>query len=205
MNYKSLITSVAGAVSVWLSPGTGNAAEFQTEMLALDLNGPLMIRESPSKASLGRTALTGGGGAGSFHIDSFFDVFTEISLAGSPPFEASGHMRFSGSSSDGVTFDTEMLQLDLSGPGAPFMIRESPTLPSRGQTKLIGNSGGPYHIDSFFDIFTELSFDGGQSWTPPQPGPLRLSGQQVPETGSTLAALIMGMGSLLCLRRKVNA
>ena len=26
--------------------------------------------------------------------------------------------------------------------------------------------GIPYHIDSFFDVFTELSFDSGQTWKP---------------------------------------
>jgi hypothetical protein len=53
------------------------------------------------------------------------------------------------------------------------MIRESPTLPSKGKTSItdIGAPGpGPgdngYHIDSFFDVFTELSLDGGMTWIP---------------------------------------
>ena len=60
-------------------------------------------------------------------------------------------------------FDTEMLQLDISG--GPLMIRESPTLPSLGRTA-ITDLGGMYRIDSFFDVFTELSLDGGQTWLP---------------------------------------
>jgi len=63
------------------------------------------------------------------------------------------------------TFDTEMLQLDLSG-GPGIMIRESPTLASTGMTKITDNGNGTFHIDSFFDIFTELSLDGGATWTP---------------------------------------
>ncbi|MGH7729772.1 MAG: hypothetical protein ACRENJ_00810 [Candidatus Eiseniibacteriota bacterium] len=59
-----------------------------------------------------------------------------------------------------LLFDTEMLQLDLSGGGLPVMIRESPVLPSLGKTLQNGN----YQIDSFFDVFTELSLDGGQTW-----------------------------------------
>jgi len=66
------------------------------------------------------------------------------------------------------TFDTEMLALNLSGtsPFGPFMIRESPTLASLGQTKISDLGGGLFRIDSFFDVFTELSVDGGQSWIP---------------------------------------
>ena len=60
-------------------------------------------------------------------------------------------------------FDTEMLQLDIQG--GPLLIRESPTLQSTGKTA-ITNLGGSYQIDSFFDIFTELSVDGGQTWHP---------------------------------------
>ena len=61
-----------------------------------------------------------------------------------------------------------MIQLDLSGGSLPpgVMIRESPTLASTGQTMLTDQGGGNFRIDSFFDVFTELSLDGGQSWTP---------------------------------------
>jgi len=69
-------------------------------------------------------------------------------------------------------FDTEMLQLDISGGTLPpgVMIRESPTLQSLGRTT-IRNTGGGYYIDSFFDIFTELSVDGGQTWMPSEGPP----------------------------------
>jgi hypothetical protein len=64
------------------------------------------------------------------------------------------------------TFDTEMLSMTLTGGPGPFMIRESPTLPSRGKTTITDIGGGMYHIDSFFDVFTELSIDGGMTWIP---------------------------------------
>ena len=69
-----------------------------------------------------------------------------------------------GVTGDTRIFDTEMLQLDLSGPG--FMIRESPAKASLGHTRIVGGGGGGYHIDSFFDVFTEMSLDGGQTWIP---------------------------------------
>lgn len=67
-------------------------------------------------------------------------------------------------------FDTEMLQLDISGGGLPAgaMIRESPTKQSLGKTTVrsAGGGGGGSRISSFFDIFTEISLDGGQNWSP---------------------------------------
>ena len=77
-----------------------------------------------------------------------------------------------GSAASGF-FDTEMLALNLTLPNG-LMIRESPTEPSRGQTTLQAQSGGNYRIHSFFDVFTELSLDGGQTWAPASNGPVRV-------------------------------
>jgi len=59
-----------------------------------------------------------------------------------------------------------MLALNLSGGSLPagVMIRESPTRHSRGETRYASSPGG-YRINSFFDVFTELSLDGGQTWS----------------------------------------
>jgi hypothetical protein len=70
---------------------------------------------------------------------------------------------------DGVTeyYDTEMTQFDAngSGPGSFILLRESPTKPSLGRISERG-TGGNYNIESFFDIFTEVSVDGGMTWLP---------------------------------------
>jgi len=67
-------------------------------------------------------------------------------------------------------FNTEMLQLDIRGNGAGgvFMIRESPTRQSQGMTSIHESPSlsRPFTVDSFFDVFTELSLDGGQTWFP---------------------------------------
>ena len=89
------------------------------------------------------------------------------------------------------TFQTEMLALSLTASTTvgPVMIRESPTLASTGMTTVAALGGGQYRIDSFFDVFTELSFDGGQSWIP-STGPARV--ELVPEP-SSLILLLCGL------------
>ena len=66
--------------------GTGSTSTFDTEMLALNLNGTgpfgsFMIRESPTLQSLGKHTIRPRAGGG-FLISSFFDVFLELSTDG---------------------------------------------------------------------------------------------------------------------------
>jgi hypothetical protein len=114
------------------------------------------------------------------HFDS--EVRGKVSVNGSEPmdFVATGPVDTVAvgrcPTCDTGTWQTEMLQMQLIGntPLGPVMIRESPTLQSLGVTEIedIGapGPGGPpsdgYHIDSFFDVFTELSVDGGNTWIP---------------------------------------
>jgi hypothetical protein len=63
-------------------------------------------------------------------------------------------------------YSVEVLQLNMfSLPGA-LLIRESPTIASKSKILMSQKSDGRWQIDSFFDIFTELSADGGGSWSP---------------------------------------
>jgi hypothetical protein len=92
------------------------------------------------------------------------------------------------------SFDTEMLSMNLSGGPFGSMIRESPTLASTGHTDITDLGGGMYRIDSFFDVFTELSVDGGQTWIPTNNGPAHVVLQEVGAVPAPAAVLLLGVG-----------
>ncbi|MCE9620032.1 MAG: hypothetical protein K8R92_08980 [Planctomycetes bacterium] len=129
-------------------------------------------------------------GAGPSYGESDGTVSLRISLNGLPPGEpwlgtlhSSFVDVFTGVSPDGETqyFDTEMLSLDLHATGTlsdgsnhDIMLRCKPVRGAHGAyfrrnyiRKDFADSGDPqlFQINSFFDIFTELSLDGGQTWT----------------------------------------
>jgi len=100
------------------------------------------------------------------------------------------------------TFNTELLSLNLSGtsPFGPFMLRESPTLASTGQTSISDLGGGQYRISGFFDIYTEQSIDGGNSWIPADSSSHNtLVPTPEPSSGALLAVALM---SARFLRRR---
>jgi hypothetical protein len=61
------------------------------------------------------------------------------------------------------TFDTEIVSLGLTGDvgGIPIQIRESPSQQSAGQATITDIGGGQFAVDSFFDVYTEISINGG--------------------------------------------
>ena len=64
------------------TPAGDTTSTFDTEMFSLDISGggpvgPLMIRESPSKASLGKHTLRSD--PRGYRVSSFFDVWLELS------------------------------------------------------------------------------------------------------------------------------
>jgi hypothetical protein len=99
------------------------------------------------------------------------------------------------------TFNTEMLSMRLVGTvlGNPFILREDPDRASLGQTTIADIGGGQYHIDSFFDVFTELSIDGGATW---MDSATSVRVNLVPEPSSFALLALGGVACALAWRKR---
>jgi hypothetical protein len=93
-------------------------------------------------------------------------------------------------------YEEEMFGLDISGGSLPagVMIRESPFLHSDGETT-IDPVGDDYRIDSFFDVFTELSLDSGMSWQTSD-GSTRVELTPEPSSFIVLFAGVLGLAGM---------
>ncbi|MGQ0701863.1 MAG: hypothetical protein ACT4PM_01870 [Gemmatimonadales bacterium] len=67
-------------------------------------------------------------------------------------------------------FDTELTKFELGGGSLPanILIRESPDRRSVGRTTITALAGGQHRIETYYDVWLELSLDGGRSWNPAQ-------------------------------------
>lgn len=105
---------------------------------------------------------------------------------GLQPFASFGPYSEQRAAPNGDIIPTEIVQMSLigTGPFANVLLRESPTLPSMGQYKVTDLGGGQYEIESFFDVFFEISTDFGTTFKPAQAS-VRLTGYDLqPEPGS---------------------
>ena len=112
---------------------------------------------------------------GGFGLVSFFEVFFDLSLDGGAhwtPTFANGDMQASLglTSAPGAnprTYQTLVLALDIDVPGTvstpPMFIRIA-SGNSSGETQITASGGGQFRIESFFDVFLELSLDSGRTW-----------------------------------------
>jgi hypothetical protein len=89
------------------------------------------------------------------------------------------------------SWQTEILSMDLSGDvgGVSIEIRESPVKASPGKVRVKDIGGGLFQIDSFFDVFVELSVDGGP-FQPQTNEASRMELMPVPEPGRLLMLLV---------------
>jgi hypothetical protein len=158
---------------------------------------------------------------GGYAFDSTFDVAFEGQMSfGLEPFHpvsGVGTARARGFAPGGsepvFVFDTELLALDLVGTSpirGSFMLRESPTQISTGVTRVEGGCYSvcpavvlPMRISSFFDVFTEISTNGGVSWTPARDNEV-MHVVQLPEPASSfLVACALIACRAACRRRRM--
>lgn len=135
-----------------------------------------------------------------------FNALTKMSFFGGPTLTSFNLGDTAAASITGLldappvhTYATEMLALDLVGLPSGARIRESPTLASTGGHTIVDTPPSGFQIYSFFDVFTELSLDGGATWIPAT-GSVHLVN---PEPGSL--ALVASAGALLICRRRRRA
>jgi len=117
------------------------------------------------------------------------------------PVIATEKIVFSGETNGVSTYNTEMLQMDISGGNLPanVMLRESPTLASTGQTTISFRGSSNYQIHGFFNLNTELSFNGGANWIPNDGAPANLVIAPEP---APMALFGLGLAGFACLRRR---
>jgi hypothetical protein len=103
-------------------------------------------------------------------VQSFFDVWLEISTDGGTtwsPRSGTGSIETTptlGGINGGVeTWNISVSSTNAMVPG--LLLRESPFLSSSGTNTYTPVTGG-YSIDSFFDVWLEISTDGGNTWQP---------------------------------------
>lgn len=63
-------------------------------------------------------------------------------------------------------FQTELVTFELRGSGMPdnILVREGSELASAGVTTVTAVSGGLNRVESYYDVWLEISLDGGRSW-----------------------------------------
>ncbi len=100
------------------------------------------------------------------------------------------------------TFNSEMVSLDLSGVDSllgPIQLRETPGSTPTGTTTISSPIDGQYPITSFFDVFTDISLDGGNTWLPTTTGAAEVDlAPRTPEPGSVF---LLGAGVLVLAGR----
>jgi hypothetical protein len=169
----------------------------------LVLNSLTLHGYSSEPATSGWAVPPDTGSGAPFSANSFFDVFADVTVNGTTYHNVNGVGSLSDNASSdtlpgSTTFNTEMLTLNLSGGGLPsgMQFREDPSRQSSstGQTMVQDIGGGQFQISSFFDIFTEISLDAGQTWAPANNSLVLVS---LPEPSE--AALLVAGGLLLTL------
>jgi len=191
-------THYRGGLMTWVvvnkvGPPT-NYPAVQTEMISMSLSG------GPVSQDLALPEV------GTFNIDSFFDVFTELSIGGGTfnidSFFDITYRASPGSGCEGC-WQTEMVAMSLTSSipgGPPIVIRLSPDQPSLGGIQATDLPDGTFRIDSFFDIFTEISIDGGPFETADNVMRVELQGTALPEPASLA---LLGLGGLAILKRRM--
>jgi hypothetical protein len=148
------------------SGGRGIHALYASVGVTIDLTD---VQHRPVTATATRTP------SGPNEIESFNSTLSGFaSIGGATPiaFQLSGPVQIQAFNKVGNltgTFTTQIMTMNLTGQvaGHSIAIQQDPTTPSMGQTSITcltptcTSTSGLFQIDSFFDVTTDLSLDGG--------------------------------------------
>ena len=134
------------------------------------------------------------------------DFYQDGTLSGSVSLSGTidSHLDGRSDGSDYGTFNSSMPGLDLSGTIGSYSgeLKLDPSqVPPITPTEIDAPVGGVFSITSFFDVFTELSLDGGTTFTPAT-GQTTLNLVQSPEPGTLMMGLTGAAVLLLFLRKQ---
>jgi hypothetical protein len=181
----------------YVSSGAGcfPAAGFCIENASLILTSPVVS----SFNALGQDIMSGADYFGTLTNSAHAPIGT-VHLTGSVEQEILGRTF----ATETGTWATELISLSLSGlvQGNTLTVSLDPTNPSTGETSItpVGDQSRSFKIDSFFDIFIEISLDT------PTPlhtirGPIRAQAVSVPEP-SSIAAIALPLLAIAAIWRR---
>jgi hypothetical protein len=138
--------------------------------------------------------------SGANEVDTFNSTLTGLaSINGSAniPVTLSGPVQVTEVGKAGMTtgtFPTIMNSMDMTGnvAGHSVEVKLDPARATTGSTTISDNVGGTFRISSFFDVFTELSIDGGTFIPQSEPGGSLVTATAVPEPSSMVLLGVMG-------------
>ncbi len=179
---------------------TTNFALYACEIISMELGS------SPGAISLSPPAP-----GESFAVDSFFDITVEMFFAGHYEVDSFFDVQIAlwisngagggGGGGGATTYQIELISMVLTGTfddGTSFTLQESPSLASTGVHITEPQPDGQWQVDSFFDIYFELTVGGGP--VAAASGPQRMT--LVPEPATLF---VMGCGAIGLLRRRRGA
>ena len=197
-----------GGQGMCLSPAGSNTAyvspldeTYATSLGIFDRTNVSVTAFSPCLAlpSAGNTAIEPFDATVSFDLSINGGTASHVIVTNVPVTVAVSN---AGTAGNVTRYDTEVTQLDVVVPGGG-LFRESPVLHSTGVTTVTDAGGGLFQISSFFNIYTDFSLDGGQSWVAgtlsgleagPSAVSMTLADVPEPMTMSVIGSALLGLG-----------
>ncbi len=201
--------------------GAGGAIDIEMVSLSLRSSQPMVV--SPPNPSSGQFVVdsffditydiiaTNGNTPSTHVVDSFFDIAYSMEVTPRQP-------EILPTGEESRSFDTEMIAMNLSGshpidltgdPDFDLAIQLvegfDPGLDGHVTILKLAGGGNTFQVDSFFDVFVELSIDGGPPVASAQDSQLRLAHSAIVPEPSTFGMLAFGLLAAMLAKRRLKS